>query len=77
MPVIYLTGWFGFGKVEEVNWDNPVDVVRLGLNDECDELFKTEVRTEGICIDQGRSGQKGCVGGFNFFPTQKETAGYK
>lgn len=40
--MIYLACWFGFDKVEEVNWDNQVDVVRLGLNDECDELFKTE-----------------------------------
>lgn len=40
--MIYLTGCFGFDKVEEVNWDNQVDAVRLGLNDECDELLKTE-----------------------------------
>lgn len=39
---MYLTSWFGFDKVEEVNWDNQVDAVRLGLNDECDELFQTE-----------------------------------
>ncbi|KAK2539053.1 hypothetical protein Q9233_001970 [Columba guinea] len=37
----YLIGWFGFDEVE-VNWDNQVDATRLGLNDECDELFKTE-----------------------------------
>lgn len=34
------TGWSGFDKVEGVDWDNQVDAVRLGLNDECDELFK-------------------------------------
>lgn len=35
-------GWSGFDKVEEVDWDNQVDAVRLGLNDDCDELFKPE-----------------------------------
>lgn len=41
VAMTYLMGWFGFDEVE-VNWDNQVDAIRLGLNDECNELFKTE-----------------------------------
>jgi len=51
---MYLTGWFGFDKAEKVRWDNQAYSLRLSLNDECDELFKTEVTIEGICIDQKR-----------------------